>query len=492
MNVSYLSLVFIILMVLLSFTVDAKKQRNKKQQKNRKQVNKQERNKKQENKLERKKVGRGHTTLRKKSKCAAATIDIAIGQEITFSGASEIKFATNGTSYISLTCKEFDFTYSKKCKKAWMKITDDTGKLGGNKKGLFCNSKKSNETEAPNVTSNLTSSLVIKTKGKNTSYSCTVSASSEAPTTIAPTTTTATTTTATTTTATTASTTTTSTTTTTTAAPTTDAPPATCGVITRNEGRRHQIPDSDPKIVGGANVTSNNQYPWLARIYTTFGEGTFMCGGSLISGTWIMSAAHCAYSGTTVVIPENVTAIFSDLNSDVTEGTEVERKGMITVIAHADYDPSGAAGIHNDIVLYRFSAAVTFSDTVKPICLPCLLTTFDFAGQNLTVAGWGTTSSGGVTSAQLLDVTVPISSNTVCAATYGDSITASEICAGETGKDSCQGDSGGPGIFTQSGVNYQIGIVSWGSGCATKLGVYTRVTSFIDWIESKTGTNFCA
>ena len=60
------------------------------------------------------------------------------------------------------------------------------------------------------------------------------------------------------------------------------------------------------------------------------------------------------------------------------------------------------------------------------------------------------------------------------------------ICAGVTngGKDACFGDSGGPLIEIVDGEPLQIGIVSFGSGCARpdKPGVYSRVSHAYDWI----------
>jgi secreted trypsin-like serine protease len=73
-----------------------------------------------------------------------------------------------------------------------------------------------------------------------------------------------------------------------------------------------------------------------------------------------------------------------------------------------------------------------------------------------------------------------------------DKIEDEQICAGleEGGKDSCQGDSGGPLIaYDRKGCPYQIGIVSWGVGCAGKkdYGVYTRVSHHAAWIADKAG-----
>ena len=69
----------------------------------------------------------------------------------------------------------------------------------------------------------------------------------------------------------------------------------------------------------------------------------------------------------------------------------------------------------------------------------------------------------------------------------------SNICAGYAagGVDTCQGDSGGP-MFRRDNANQwiQVGIVSWGIGCAqpNAPGVYTEVSTFASQIASAAAT----
>jgi len=110
-------------------------------------------------------------------------------------------------------------------------------------------------------------------------------------------------------------------------------------------------------------------------------------------------------------------------------------------------------------------------------------------GIELTVMGWGTTSSGGSASSRLREVDVDAMTNTACKSNYGsNTITDDMLCAGRTvggtTYDSCQGDSGGPII--QKSTGKQVGVVSWGYGCANPNypGVYARVSDELSWINS--------
>merc|ERR1712071_154297 len=111
------------------------------------------------------------------------------------------------------------------------------------------------------------------------------------------------------------------------------------------------------------------------------------------------------------------------------------------------------------------------------------------AGLDVTVMGWGSIDECDTKTDVLLEVEVDIIPNDICNTAYEDSdgVTENMICAAREGKDSCRGDSGGP-LIIKGASSYeediQVGIVSWGRGCAQPgfPGVYVRVSAFYDFI----------
>lgn len=88
-----------------------------------------------------------------------------------------------------------------------------------------------------------------------------------------------------------------------------------------------------------------------------------------------------------------------------------------------------------------------------------------------------------------MEVEVDVVSNSQCNSAYDGGITDDMLCASRSGKDSCQGDSGGPLIVkgTDFSKDVQVGVVSWGYGCADESypGVYARVSEQIQWIKTQ-------
>ncbi len=85
-------------------------------------------------------------------------------------------------------------------------------------------------------------------------------------------------------------------------------------------------------------------------------------------------------------------------------------------------------------------------------------------------------------------IQIPLVSNATAASVWGNRH-ESILFAGykDGGKDACSGDSGGPLVVDVDGTPKVAGIVSWGSGDCDTYGAFTRVSYFLDWIETHTG-----
>merc|ERR1711971_1423950 len=233
------------------------------------------------------------------------------------------------------------------------------------------------------------------------------------------------------------------------------------------------------RIVGGQE-TEQHEYPWQVGLVSRNGRSPW-CGGTLISSTHVLTAAHCTQSDAS-----SIAVILGEHNI---ADSDFNRVNVAEIINHPEYN-SGTTD--NDYAILRLASPVTFTNEVSPACLPADLSN-TFAGVLATVTGWGTLSSGGSQPTVLQEVDVTVTTNTACKNAYGSSmIPANMICAADSGKDSCQGDSGGPMIAPENGRQALIGVVSWGYGCAMEAypGVYARVTEKMDWIVANTAGTF--
>jgi len=247
-----------------------------------------------------------------------------------------------------------------------------------------------------------------------------------------------------------------------------------CGVSNYHQGN---------KIVGGTE-TFIEKYPW--QISLQF-DGFHTCGGTIISDTWILTAAHCIVEQTPPVYTWEFTVVAGSSIQSVTSYSS-NRYSVAKVIHHPGY----VKNVRNDIALVKLSTPLILTGAQKkPICLAD--PGDDFSGQVCVATGWGSTAEGLHSQTYLREVDLPIITHSLCTYYLG-TLDDKTVCAGQRtgGKDTCQGDSGGPLICQNSqGVWKQIGIVSYGIGCArpTYYGVYTDVSKFRSWIQSTIATN---
>ncbi|XP_060651539.1 trypsin epsilon-like [Drosophila nasuta] len=222
------------------------------------------------------------------------------------------------------------------------------------------------------------------------------------------------------------------------------------------------------RIVNGKRIACHRAPYQVALHY----NGYFMCGGSILSRHWILTAAHCV-AGSRGKFKVRVGS------------TQQQRGGQLhrvkLVIANARYN---SKSMRNDLALLRLATPLRFGNCVQPIKLPnsrrrrlpnCYL-----------VSGWGLSSASAKNVQRyLLGTKVCKVTHNRCRQLYqrgGVRIYRQMLCASRLGHDSCSGDSGGPLAYGRR----LYGVVSFGIGCANRNypGVYVHVRKSKRWIRS--------
>lgn len=249
---------------------------------------------------------------------------------------------------------------------------------------------------------------------------------------------------------------------------------------------------AEPLIVGGEDARPR-EFPHMARIgYGSEVNIQWLCGGSLISERFILSAAHCAKMG------GHRLANWANLG-DLDTSTEEDEADPVTIRISERFVHPGYTGreLYHDIALFKLIKDAPLGIYIRPICLNTRRTVLQ---SKATATGWGLTQYRGRGSSKLQKVEVEMVDSGRCNNSYShytgkgrqlpSGIVADYmLCAGGDGrKDSCQGDSGGPlhiALDSPYCMYSVIGVTSFGRGCGTSTpGVYTNVFNYLSWIEA--------
>ncbi|TEA31980.1 hypothetical protein DBR06_SOUSAS15210017 [Sousa chinensis] len=237
---------------------------------------------------------------------------------------------------------------------------------------------------------------------------------------------------------------------------------------------------STESVVQGSETAMEGEWPWQASLQL-IGAG-HQCGASLISNTWLLTAAHCFRNKSN---PHQWTVSFG-----TTINPPLMKRNIERIIVHERYHFPAK---EYDIAVVQLSSSVTFTDEIRRVCLPEASVSFQ-PNSTVYVTGFGALFHGGESQNDLHEARLKIISDDVCKQPhmYGRHIKFGMFCAGylEGIYDACMGDSGGPLVGKDlKDTWYLIGIVSWGDNCGqkNKPGVYTKVAYYRNWITSRTG-----
>ncbi|XP_030069532.1 ovochymase-1 [Microcaecilia unicolor] len=226
-----------------------------------------------------------------------------------------------------------------------------------------------------------------------------------------------------------------------------------------------------PRVVGGV-PAPHGSWPWIVSLQS---NNQHYCGGTLISNTYIVTAAHCRFSARR----DKVVVGKPDLAATVLGNTPLTVKSVYVYESPRTVPPT------NDIMLLELKAPLVLTGNVSTICLP---EKHEQISSNVKCvsAGWGTINPvSDEYPFYLQQAKIPLLSNSDCRDYWGTDIKDDNFCAGAAGSSSCMGDSGGPLVCKINGTYKLIGIVSWGSSVcdAHAPAVYVNVSVYRDWLS---------
>ncbi|XP_063241233.1 chymotrypsin-1-like isoform X3 [Bacillus rossius redtenbacheri] len=241
-------------------------------------------------------------------------------------------------------------------------------------------------------------------------------------------------------------------------------------------------PPLQNRIIGGENAQLG-EFPFVVALWSDMNNSPYIvCGGSIISAHFVLTAAHC-------VDDYNPKLGYYYIQAGIVNWEDKGVRYNVTkVIGHPNYDAEG------DIALLKVAGPIKFTDNIRPVGLP-KATDYLKGGEAVEAVGWGATNTDPATYPKILHkVVLTVVSYEECTKQISSApspydqtvLNATMVCAGKPKGGVCYGDSGS-GLVR--GANL-VGIVSFGVPCGIGYpDVYTRVSSLVPWVHKQIKAN---
>lgn len=215
------------------------------------------------------------------------------------------------------------------------------------------------------------------------------------------------------------------------------------------------------RIINGQ-ISEKHKFPWAVLISDE--TRSFMCGGSVLSESWILTAAHCCTKANSNLY------IIAGTN-DITDTLESQRRRVARKVIHPQWDKKCG---RNDLALLKLDFPLLLGESVSKICLPDR--DYDLSRVPLVAIGWGVTEHG-VSSRFLREAVVYERPNCTNMSSPELQICVEDISGGEARQ--ARGDSGSSLVTYVDKVPVIVGVTAYGPPPVISI----RVAKYTSWIN---------